>query len=260
MTTEYDLLADLYEYQYGRTTFDLDFYVSEARAAEPRVLELACGTGRVTLPIARAGVPILGIDSSGNMLDRARQKAAAEGDPPLPARFVQADMRSFQFQERFGLAIIPARSFLHLLDPADQVEALTNIHHHLKPDGKLILNLFVPSLAIIAQHTTSAAQALKYLTTLEDTGRGTIAVWESRRYDVYRQRITQTYRYEQLDDHGAVVSAWYRDLTLCYIWPREMEHLLVRCGYEIEAAYGWFDRRPLDAESGEQIWVARRGE
>ena len=261
MTTEYDQLADLYEYQYGRTTFDLDFYVSEAQAAEPRVLELACGTGRVTLPIAQAGVPIVGVDSSGKMLDQAREKAQAARDAEgaaLPVRFVQADMRSFRLQEQFGLAIIPARSFMHLLDPADQVAALTNIHDHLKPGGKLVLNLFVPDLGIITQHTTSTAQALKHLADL-DTDRGRIAVWESRSYDVYRQRIHQTYRYEQLDEQGAVLKAWYRTLTGCYIWPREMEHLLVRCGYRIEAAYRWFDRRPLDGESTAQIWVGGRG-
>ena len=68
----------------------------------------------------------------------------------------------------------------------------------------------------------------------------------------------QQYRYEQLDDEGFVVATRYRCFTLCYIWPREREHLLARCGYEIEAVYGWFDRRPLDAHSGEQIWVVRR--
>ena len=85
-----------------------------------------------------------------------------------------------------------------------------------------------------------------------------IAVWESRRYDLHLQRIYQHYRYEQLDDEGFVVATRYRSFTLCYIWPREMEHLLVRCGFEIDDLHGWFDRRPFDANSTEQIWVARR--
>jgi ubiquinone/menaquinone biosynthesis C-methylase UbiE len=76
MATEYDVFADVYEFQFGTTTIDLDFYVAEARAAEPPVLELACGTGRVTLPIAQAGVPIVGVDSSARMLDKAREKAS----------------------------------------------------------------------------------------------------------------------------------------------------------------------------------------
>ena len=68
----------------------------------------------------------------------------------------------------------------------------------------------------------------------------------------------QLYRYEQLDEEGFVVATRYRSFTLCWIWPREMEHLLVRCGFDVEALYGWFNSRPFDADSTEQIWVARR--
>lgn len=257
MPTEYDRFADVYDQQYGSLTVDLDFYLEEAKAAQPPVLELACGTGRVALAIAQAGVPIVGVDSSAEMLDRAREKAAALGD--LPVRLVQADMRDFQLGERFGLAIIPARSFLHLLDPEDQVEALTNIHRHLVPGGRLALNFFVPDLRIIAEHSTTTQQMLKWMQDFQDADSGArIAVWESRRYDLHLQRIYQRYRYEQLDEQGFVVAERYRSFTLCYIWPREMEHLLARCGYQVEAVYGWFDRRPLDGNSAEQIWVASR--
>ena len=255
MATEYDAFADVYEVQYGTMEADLDFYVGEAKAASPPVLELACGTGRVTLPIAQAGVSIVGVDSSPRMLDRAKERAARHG--PLPVRWLQADMRSFELEERFGLAIIPARSFLHLLNPEDQIQALANIRKHLAPGGRLILNLFVPDLRIIAEHTTTTKEMLKFLSEFADPASGArVAVWESRRYDLHLQRIYQQYRYEQLDSEGFVVATRYRSFTLCYIWPREMEHLLVRCGFESEAVYGWFDRRPFDGDSKEQIWVA----
>lgn len=257
MATEYDVFADVYDLQYGTTTKDLDFYVEEARAAQPPVLELACGTGRVTLPIAQAGVPIVGVDSSLRMLDKGREKARDLAD--LPVRWLQADMRDFRLDELFGLAIIPARSFLHLLNPDDQVQALGNIGEHLAPGGRLALNLFVPDLKMIAEHTATTQQMLKFDHEFTDTTSGAhVAVWESRRYDVHLQRVYQQYRYEQLDGQGFVVATRHRNFTLCYIWPREIEHLLARCGYEVEAVYGWFDRRPLDAYSGEQIWVARR--
>lgn len=255
--TEYDVFADVYDFQYGITTMDLDFYLDAAEAAQPPVLELACGTGRVTLPIAQAGVPIVGVDSSVRMLEVARKKAANLGVGGV--RWVQADMREFHLEERFGLAIIPARSFLHLLNPEDQLQALASIREHLLPGGRFILNLFVPHLGMIAEHTTTTGRMLKFMNEFTDTASGArIAVWESRRYDIHLQRIYQHYRYEQLDEEGFVVGTRYRNFTLCYIWPREMEHLLVRSGFEVEDAYGWFDRRPLDADSAEQIWVARR--
>ncbi len=257
MNSQYDAFADVYEFEYGSTTADLEFYVGEAKAAQPPVLELACGTGRVTVPIAQAGIPIVGVDSSSRMLDKAREKAERLGD--LPIRWVQADMRDFALEERFGLAIIPARSFLHLLDPDDQLQALASIRKHLVPGGKLILNLFVPDLRIIAEHSATTREMLKYLHEFVDPATGArIAVWESRRYQVHNQRIYQQYRYEELDDQGFVVATRYRSFTLCYIWPREMEHLLLRSGFEVESLFGWFDRRPYGGDSKEQIWVVRR--
>jgi hypothetical protein len=100
---------------------------------------------------------------------------------------------------------------------------------------------------------------LKFMHEFTDSSSGSrVAVWESRRYDVHLQRIYQQYRCEQLDDEGFVAATRYRCFTLCYIWPREIYHLLARCGFEIEDVYGGFDRRPLDAGGTEQIWVTRR--
>ena len=80
MKTEYDAFANSYDLEYGQFKGDLDFYVGLAKAAQPPVLELACGTGRVTIPVARAGVPIAGVDSSPEMLARAREKVDSVGD------------------------------------------------------------------------------------------------------------------------------------------------------------------------------------
>jgi SAM-dependent methyltransferase len=263
MVTEYDAFADVYDLEYGTVTFDIDFYLEQAQAAEAPVLELACGTGRVALRIAQAGIPVVGVDSSQSMLEKARENAArleaSQAGRPLPVEWVQADMRDFDLGRGFGLVIIPARSFLHLLDPEDHVNVLRRIHQHLLPGGKLALNLFVPDLQMIAEHSSSTDQMLRYRREFTETATGRrVSVWESRRYDVHRQRIYQRFRYEELDDEGNVLSARYRGYTLCYIWPREMEHLLVRCGFNIVDLFGWFDRRPFDERSSEQIWVARR--
>jgi SAM-dependent methyltransferase len=263
--TECDAFADIYDFEYGTVTVDLDFYVEHARSAQSPVLELACGTGRVTLAIARAGIPIVGVDSSQRMLAVAREKVARLDESgetavrPLPVQLVQADMRDFDLVQRFGLALIPARSFLHLLDPADHVQVLKRIHQHLLPGGKLALNFFVPNLRMIAEHSTSTGQMLRYWRDSTDPESGrSVKVWESRRYDVHEQRIYQQFRYEEVDGDGTVLSTRYRGYTLCYIWPREMQHLLVRCGFDIVDLYGGFDHEPFHERSSEQIWVARR--
>ncbi len=126
------------------TRDDVPFYVNLARTADDdgqTVLELGCGTGRVTLPIAAAGVSITGIDSSPAMLDVARARSGGADNP----RWRQDDMASFQLEQRFGLVIIPFRSFQHLLSTAEQRACLRRIHDHLLPGGRLALNLVNPA-------------------------------------------------------------------------------------------------------------------
>ena len=84
-------------------------------------------------------------------------------------------------------------------------------------------------------------------------------MWEYRRYRVHDQFIDQRFVYHEWGADGSLMRTVRRGCTLCYIWPREFEHLLVRCGFEVEALYGGFDKRPFDEKSAEQVWVARRG-
>jgi SAM-dependent methyltransferase len=250
-----------YDAMHGSLAADIPFYVEEAQRAEPPVLELACGTGRVLIPVAQAGVHIWGLDLTPAMLARAQQKVAA-----LPAE-VQAritlqpgDMRDFDLEERFGLVMVPARSFLHLLTAEDQIKALGNIRRHLRPGGRLILNFFQPSIPIIAAHMTHTGRALKHFREWTDPQTGQrVVCWETRAYNAATQIIDETRVIDVVDDDGQVVDRYYRSLTLRWIYRYEFEHLLVRTGYEVEALYGDLDRAPFEEGSSEMVWIARRG-
>jgi ubiquinone/menaquinone biosynthesis C-methylase UbiE len=143
-------LAEAYDAGMGAEAdamHDTPFYLALAREAAARgqaVLELACGTGRVTLPIAREGIEVVGLDNAAAMLDVARRKAAAED---LDVTWVEADMRDFDLGRRFGLVIIPYRSFLHLLTDADQAACLDAVYRHLLPGGRFATNFFAPPVA-----------------------------------------------------------------------------------------------------------------
>lgn len=198
------------------TTTDIPFYVElamEAAAAEQSVLELGCGTGRVTLPIARAGVRITGLDNSPAMLDVARRKAVDEENP----RWTEADMTSFALGERFGLVLIPFRSFLLLLSEAEQEACLQRVHEHLEAGGRLALNIVNPTKLLPVGATL-------------------------------RQR------------REGIISRAERGLRVRYVFPEEMERLLLRNGFEVEGLYGWFDRETFSDDSDEQVWLARRRE
>ena len=126
---------------------DTQFYLELARetAAQGRaVLEIACGTGRVILPIAREGIEVVGLDNAAAMLNIARRKAASDG---VEVSWVEADMRDFDLARRFGLVIIPYRSFLHLLTDTDQQSCLAAVLRHLEPGGRFALNFFAPPFA-----------------------------------------------------------------------------------------------------------------
>lgn len=259
--SKYDIWADIYDLQYEGYEEDIAFYVGEAQRATPPVLELACGTGRVTIPIAQAGVEVVGLDSSPEMLAVAQQRVA-QLSPEVKERIrlLEGDMRDFSLDERFGLIMIPFRSFLLLTTVEDQKQALHNIHRHLRPDGRLALNIFVPDLGIIASHSSPLGEPLKRLKESKDPETGhRIIIWETRHYDQHHQIIENLFIYEELDETGVMVKRAYRPLKLRWIYRYEMEHLLDLCGYQVEELYGGFDRRPFDDDSREMLWVASPG-
>jgi SAM-dependent methyltransferase len=258
--TDIYAFGDVYDQMTGGYEADIPFYVSEAQRAEPPVLELACGTGRVLIPVAETGVPIWGLDVTGGMLEKAREKVAGLPEE-VRARITlkSGDMRDFDLPERFGLVNIPFRSFLHLMTVEDQLAALGNIRRHLRPGGRLALNFFVPSIPIIADHLTHTGQALKPFGEWTDPTTGHRVVgWDSRTYHPTAQIIEELRILEVVDEAGKVVDRSYRSLKLRWIYRYEFEHLLARTGFLLEALYGDFDRSPFVETSNEMIWVARR--
>ena len=259
----YDAAADLYDSTFGRADMegergDVAFYVEEARRAGSPVLDLACGTGRVLIPVAHAGVPVVGLDKSAAMLAAARKKVARL--PEATRRrieLIEGDMRSFSLDRRFDLVIIPFRSFLHLMTPADQRRALGRIRDHLADEGRLVFNIFDPRLEVIASHLGHCAQPLEKESEFTHPGTGRRVVeWVKRRYDGAKQTIEEERVLEEVEA-GRVVARTPSTLTLRWIHRYEMEHLLELSGFVVEALYGGFDRGPF-RHGGEQVWTARR--
>jgi SAM-dependent methyltransferase len=230
---------------------DIPFYVGlaqEAAAAGHAVLELGCGTGRVTLPIARAGVEVTGVDNAATMLDIARGKSEDASNP----RWVEAGMADFSLDQRFGLVIVPFRSFLLLLSVEEQKQCLARIRDHLLPGGRLALNFFNPSILAIAEWLGDKQG--RWLRSEPQPGKER---WVNRRYETAAQALDETRADVILSDEGAVIQRVERNLRLRWVYRYEMEHLLALTGFEVEALYGWFDRSPFTEESSEMVWLAR---
>jgi SAM-dependent methyltransferase len=251
-------LAELYDLvpRYsGRR--DLDFYVELCRDAGGKVLELGCGTGRVLIPIADEGMEIVGLDLSPHMLAKCRQNLTSQPDEVRDhVRLVQASMTDFDLGEQFGTAIIPFRPFQHLVSVSDQLACLGCVRRHLRDGGVLAFDLFQVALDKIADpRRYEEAEDLPEFT-LPD-GR------KMRRCN----RFVATHRAEQYNDVEIIYYLTHPDgrterlvqgFPFRYFFRYEVEHLLARAGFERVAVYGDFDKSPLEDDSPEMIFVARK--
>lgn len=229
----YDAIAELYDPWSVSVTEDIGFYVEEARrAAEGPVVELGVGTGRIAVPIAADGIRVIGVDSSRGMLDVCARRAALAG-VELDLRL--GDLRKPPVTERVPLVICPFRSYLHLRDEADRRRALSAAHDTLADGGRLVFDVFAPGADDIAETNGRWLE--------REPG-----IWERADWDTDRRTLTLSVR--RHDDEATT-------MTLAWLEPAEWEALLDDAGFEVEATYGWFDRRPYDDQE-DTIFVTRR--
>ena len=253
MSSDYDRWADVYDTVYSYVRDDIPFYVDAAKRYGGPVLELGCGTGRVTVPIAEAGVEIVGLDISEAMLDVARSKLAQSPAHEGMASLVHGDMAEFSLGRSFNTVIIPFRGLLSLLTTADQVKCLESIKRHLAPGGHLVFDIFVPDLDMLVQE----GDIPYHLRDVTDPATGhRVVLWTRSRYDNHHQLIDTTVIGDELDGSGEVSRRFYRDFRIRYTHRWEMHHHLTTCGFEVEDLYGDFEGGDFDESSTEMVWVA----
>ncbi len=227
--TNYDAFAPIYDDWSAIMTEDVAFYVELAREADGPVVELAVGNGRVAVPVAEAiGRPVLGIDLSPAMLDGARQHAAAAG---VELDLRQGDMRELDLEEPAALVYCPFRSLGHLPTWRDRRTVFERVVSALRPGGRFAWNFFVFDPTIAAD--------------IDGVWRDQHGVRHRCDYDPSDNRVDVTL------ESGAAVSLWW-------LTRSEWEALIDVSGLELEALYGWFDRRPFDSSSREFVYVARK--
>jgi ubiquinone/menaquinone biosynthesis C-methylase UbiE len=236
---------------------DVAFYVEEARRAGSPVLELGCGTGRILIPTAEAGVEVVGLDASSDMLRITRGKLEVLApDVRQRVKLVEGDMRRFVLDRGFSLVTIPYRAFLHNLDVEDQIETLRRVREHLSDRGRLIFNVFDPKVQNLAAGKWSMPANRRREFLHPQTG-NRVTIKEEFTYDLEKQMVEGAVVFDEIDTaRGEVVGTLRSPLTLRYIFRYEMEHLLALSEFRIEALFGDFRRGPFVA-GGEQVWIAR---
>jgi SAM-dependent methyltransferase len=261
-----DAFAEFYDYLplYAERQ-DVAFYVAEAqRAAKAAgsgvspVLELGCGSGRILIPTAAAGVRIVGLDLSPAMLARCRQKLEVQPEEVRAStRLVQSSMTDFHFAEKFQLITTPFRSFQHLLTVEEQLACLRCAYEHLAPDGRLIVDMFHFNPVSLCDPAW----------TVERDDSPTVTLPGGRRFR-RTHRIVAFHRAEQCNEVEFACYVTHPDgreerltqrFPFRYFFRYEVEHLLARSGFRVVDVYGDFDRSPFTDDSPEMITVAECG-
>jgi SAM-dependent methyltransferase len=227
----YDQIARLYDPWSRSVVEDVPFYLEEARRSGGPVLELGVGTGRIAVPVAAAGIEVVGVDLSAGMLAVARERAELAG-ATIDLR--QGDMRDPPVEGAFPLVLIPFRSLLHMETDADRRSVLAAVTRLLAPGGRLIFDVFAPDAVDIAD---THARWLE-----REPG-----IWE--RADWNERTRTLILRVRGRDGEA--------EMSLAWLSVPEWQALLRDAGFVVDALYGWFDRSPW--RGGEDsVWVCRR--
>jgi len=211
-------------------TEDIVFYVDLAIEVGGPVLELGVGSGRVAVPTALAGVTVVGVDLSPDMLDLAWARALPH-DADL--RLVRADMLSLPDLGRFALVTAPFRALLHLRDDEERLSVLRAARERLLPGGRLAFDVFHPDRIDIEE--THGRWLEREPGILER------ALWRPS-----ERSLTLSVRTAERE---STMELWWAE-------PHTWAGLLARAGFSSIRSYGWFDGRPLAFDSPDSVWVA----
>jgi SAM-dependent methyltransferase len=250
--------AALYDVSIDGLEGETDFYTSQARMAAGRVLELGCGTGRLTIPVARTGVPVVGLESSPEFFPHIRVSLFSESatlrsrTTLLRGNIDEADLSEYA---PFSAVFIPYRGVNRFEGPHALREILEKLRGLLMPGGTLAFNTFFPRLdewdspgqarAVLAHSGTNPATKCRFF------------IYDTIAVDAVAQRLAVTRRFDELNETGDVINQRYMELDLRYFFPDELSYLLELTGFDNEI-YGTFNCDPLTSADQEIIVIAHR--
>ena len=231
--------AEVYDLQNASSREDIAFYQAMAKKYGGPILELACGSGILSIPIARNGYATTGLDLSERMLDLARIKAKGVEN----ITFVEADMSDFELGKMYKLVFLGFNSICHLFDYRQIEGMLRSINKHLQADGVFILDCFVPLPRYLYRDSN-----VKYPV----FSKNGLKISETNSYDPTEQvnQIKWYYEYEE--------NEWIEDLDMRVYYPQEMQNYLRINGFSIIEKYGSHSQAPLGAKSELQIYVCTK--
>lgn len=242
-----DLIYDANIYDGMNTDLaDLKFYKRWLpKNKDARILELCCGTGRLTLPIAKDGYDISGVDYTSSMLKQAKVKASEE---KLEVEFIEADIRTLDLPEKYDLIFIPFNSIHHLYENKDLFKAFNVVKNHLKEGGLFLLDCFNPNLQSIVEGEKEQKEIAEYTT---NDGRE-ILIKQIMRYENKTQINRIEWHYFINGEFNSI-----ENLDMRLFFPQELDSYLEWNGFNISHKFGSFEEEVFNDNSEKQIFVCQ---
>jgi SAM-dependent methyltransferase len=255
----YEILASHYDTGYcsKQDLVDVPFYVDLARKSGGPVLEMACGTGRVLLPIAKEGIEIEGVDNSESMLRILRRNLARE---PREVRervtIHQGDMRDIRLEKKFQLVTIPFRPLQHMYTVQNQVAALTTAAFHVMEGGSVAFDVFFPNFEGIPANIGKEILDLEW--TIDAEPRKIVRrYFRKKSHDKIQQTFSGEFVFRTYEGDNLILEET-GPLKMSYYTYPHLRALFLLAGLEPVQEYGSFAREPLDNTSQEMIFVLRK--
>jgi len=254
--TPFDRFAPFYDDDYRAYDDDLDALTMLAAEFGDPLLELGCGTGRVLTPLAAAGHQITGVDISPALLAIAREKVRRTG-AGQHTQLVSADLRTLDLpRQDFAFAFCVSNTLMHFATAAEQIAVLRCAHRHLRPGGRLLLDLFSPDVARLVAVDGVQELADRW----EETATGAAVLkWSVRQVDWAEQIQETTFIYERTWPDGRSERT-VCPFTLRFLWRHEAELMLAAAGFAVAEVWGDFEGEPYDAASPHLILLAEKRE
>lgn len=250
---EYDF-ARFYDWLYPGNEADVGFYCALAKQCGSPILEVACGTGRITIPLARLGLRVVGVDLSEHMLDHAR--ARLDNEPSHVQNcvtLVQGDMRTFDLCETFSAVFIPNASVFHLPDREALTACISNLYRHTRPGGIAVIDVVSP--ARMANQEVGVECVIGESIN-PSTGLLTRELNKKLNIDLEKQTVSVLHTYVEYNDGLESRFAFEQD----YRWL-EMDEgvdLLTSAGFTDIKVLGDYDGSPYSNDSPRMIAVGSR--
>ncbi len=248
---ESDLVVKYYDVSFGISgEAEVAWYLTKVRDTGGSVLDLACGTGRLALQIAREGYEVTAIDQSEGMLNIFRKKLEKEPAEVQQRVFIEKQrMSDFRLERKFN-TIICCDAFFHNLTVLDQINCLKHVSKHLTPKGRFVFNLPNPTCDFLLKGAASKGKEFekrgRYK--LED-GSGELLIEQAHAVQMDDQLITTTLRITKLDKEENIIEMGESNWVTRYLFRYEAIHLLYRCGFKIESLVGDYENGPVTEKS-----------